>query len=94
MTKREQMRVAKSKIDDYLLSTDYSLYSVYGRFSEAKQRAWEYCVNKMREYNGESLRIVSHNVNIFTAGFSFINGETGVLQFYYITPNYDIIVDF
>lgn len=94
MTKREQMRVAKSKIDDYLLSTDFSLYSVYGRFSEAKQRVWEYCENKMIEYNGESLRIVSHNIYIFTAGFTFIDKTTGVLQFYYITPTYDIIVDF
>lgn len=48
----------------------------------------------MNKYNGWGLKVLSYNTFMFTAGFLFENKETGVIQMMYITPNYDVAVDY
>lgn len=89
-----QKRTAKSNINRYNQSAAYCLRDVYGRYSEAKEKAFKYCLNLMYEYNGRDLKIISHNSFMFTAAFIFNDPDTGVIQFMFITPSYDCIVDY
>ena len=93
MTRKQEENNAYSHYPMYLRSSDTSLYDVYGRFSVAKAKAWEYCKTLCEEHNGWGLKIISHNYNVFTAGFEFCDAETGVLCFMYITPTYDVWVE-
>lgn len=74
-------------------STADSLSHVYSRYSDAKARAWEYCQNLQFKYNGWGLRVVTHNQQMFTAGFLFEDPETGVLKYMHITKSYDCSVE-
>lgn len=67
----------------YKISNNDSLYDVYGRFSEAKRKAWEYCKKLCEEKNGSDLRIITANGFQFTAGFEY--EEDGKPMFMYIT---------
>ena len=89
-----QIKTAKAKIPMYDRSNWYSLSDAYTSYSYRKERAWDYCVHKMIEYNGMGLKVISRNTNFFTAGFVFYDEETGDLMFYYITANYDCIVPY
>ena len=66
-----------------------TLRDVYGRHSDAKERAYEYCLRLMDEYHGRGGVILSHNQMIFTFAFIGMNPETGEAAFFYITPTYD-----
>lgn len=88
-----QERTARANISTYNRSEADSLRKVYGRYSDKKERAWDYCKDLCRRYSGERLRVLSHNSFIFTAGFRFTDPETGVLRFMFITPSYDVAVD-
>lgn len=91
MTARE--RTALSRYEDYKRSNATDLSDVYGRYSTAKARAWNYCKDLMRQHEGWGLRIITHNGFMFTAGFEFTDPETGVLMFMYITKTYDEAVE-
>lgn len=80
-------RHIKSAYERYQHSDIYSLYNAYGKPSEAKQAAWNYCINLCAKYNGFSLKVVSYNTCIFTAGFLFYQNDK--LCYMHITPNYD-----
>lgn len=69
----------------YLNSSDYELRHVYGSWSWAKENAMEHCKNEMFKKGGHNLKIVSHNVNVFTVGFVYTDEETGKEMFNYIT---------
>ena len=71
-----------------LTSTKY-LWDVYGKFSQKKVRAYEYCEELMHRYGGRGLRILSHNTYMFTVGFECCHPETGEACFAYITPSHD-----
>lgn len=73
----------------YNMSDDMQLRDVYGRWSDKKERAYNYCVELMRKYNGYDLRIISSNTFMFTVGFEFPHPETGETMFAYITPDYN-----
>lgn len=88
-----QRRMAKASIASWKRSRDYSLYDAYGRFSSKKAAAWDYCEDLCNKHNGRGLKVVSHNTNIFTAGFEYEDPETGVLMFMFISPNYDVAVE-
>lgn len=92
MTIKQQERTAEVKYTQYENSSDYSLDCVYGRYSQAKQQAWNYCENLMQRRGGWGLKVVTHNLNIFTAGFMYEDKDTGCEMFMYITPNYDIAI--
>lgn len=71
----------------YKRSKATCLADVYGRYSRAKEEAFNYCRRLMAEYDGEDLRILSANTFIFTACFQFMNKETGEAMLMYITPS-------
>lgn len=54
-----------------------TLDEVYGRYSDAKRHAYDYCINLMRRYNGHNFAITSHNTFMFVVSFDFPNPETG-----------------
>lgn len=91
MTARE--RAARSQYPYYQQSTATELCDVYDSYSSAKASAWKYCQELMAKHDGWGLRIISHNVFMFTAGFLFCGPETGVLKFMYITKTYDTAVE-
>ena len=92
MTKNQRMKIAKEKYINYCNSNDTCLEDVYKSYSIYKARAWSYCKELMQDYCGYNLRVISHNSNIFTAGFEF-QDEFGVNYFMYITPTYDIMIE-
>ena len=74
-------------ISNYELSNDFSLDSVYKTYSMDKSLAWDYCKNLMEKYNGHGLKVISHNINMFTAGFIYESGDDEYLM--YITKSAD-----
>jgi len=69
------------------------LNDVYGEFSSAKYIAWKHCEHACKVLNGTDLKVITHNSCTFTAGFQFIDKETGVIRFMYISPTFKYIVD-
>lgn len=67
----------------------FSLSHCYGRHSIAKECAWGYCLNLMNNDAGQSLRVVSYNPNMFTAGYIAFEKYTNREIFVYITPHND-----
>ena len=84
------MAVAKAKMREYYRAYVGNgvrdLDDVYGRYSTAKKRAWRDCERRCAEKDGYCLSVISHNTNVFTAGFMY-EGEAGKM-FYVITPSY------
>lgn len=74
--------------EQYNRSRDYCLDDVYGRYSNAKREAWEYCERLAEENEGSGLKVVSHCINNFTAGFEFM--KDGKLCYCHITKTKDI----
>lgn len=90
---RQHNRIAANHYDDYCKSNNYCLAHCYGRYSQAKENAMEYCLNMWELFEGSDLRIISHNLMQFTVGFEFVNPITGVLSFAYITRDYNRCCD-
>lgn len=65
-----------------------SLYQCYDRPSQAKQNAFEYCLELVRALGGENYGIIGYNCNAFSFGFTFTN-DYGVECFAYITKDYN-----
>ena len=82
------IRETKRNYPNYLKSSDTRLSDCYKSHSDRKRSAWAYCMELCYKLNGQNLRVVSHNMNIFTAGFIFKN-ETGQWCYMHITPTYD-----
>ena len=84
------MAIPKSKMlayyREYVGNGVRDLDDVYGRYSSAKYRAWRDCKRRCAEKNGYCLSVITHNTNVFTAGFMY-EGEMGK-TFYVITPCY------
>lgn len=80
-------KTIKTAHERYTESTLYTLRDCYGRYSDAKESAFGYCMNQMHNHNGRQPRIISYNQNIFT--FGFIGEIDGKSAFFYITPAYD-----
>ena len=89
MTVREREKVARANIRRWSESNYTDLNSAYGRYSKAKQNAWEYCKDLCDKKHGEGLKVISRNGWRFTAGFVFPHPKTGELMFMYISPSYD-----
>lgn len=82
-------KTAQKAVRNYALAVGQeSLSAVYGRYSEAKAKAFDYCRRLCSDLDGWGLRITSYNTMIFTVGFYFVN-EFGVVCMAYITPSYD-----
>lgn len=71
-------------------STDVELSDVYGRYSGAKARAFEYCRAREREFGSYNGVITSYNTCMFTYAFTgFFEGKEYLI---YITPSYDYAI--
>jgi hypothetical protein len=84
-------RQALSQYESYKRSSTTTLREVYGSYSSAKAKAYEYCRNLMAEKNGHGFRIISANGWMFTAGFMF--EEDGKQMFMYITKSKNSAVE-
>ena len=82
--KYQNTKQLRNAYKDYLLSTKTSLFDCYERPSKHKWDALDYCKGLCDELNGDSLRIISYNTNVFSVGFIFVN-EEGKNVFAYIT---------
>lgn len=89
VTRKSQLRELEYAHRRWQRSSDYELYHVYGRYSQAKANAWEYCVRLMEEYHGHGLRIIGHNSCFFSCGFEGVDPDTGEVMFMFITASKD-----
>ena len=69
-------------------SNAFYLWQAYARPSQAKEKAFAYCVDLMRKYNGYDLRITGYNTSKFSVAFKFTD-ENGALCMAYITADND-----
>lgn len=72
-------------LNQYNRATARTLYDVYGRYSYAKEKAYNWCIEKMNDLNGFDGRICSATCNFFTFAFQYPDPETGVLRLCYET---------
>lgn len=91
MTTRE--RAALNQYPYYQQSCAHDLSDVYDSYSTAKAQAWRYCEDLVAKHDGWGLRVISHNIFMFTAGFLFRDPETDALKFMYITKTSDTAVE-
>ena len=89
MTAKQMERQAREHYKEWKRSGDYALDSAYGRYSVNKARAWRYCQEMKAKLNGYELKVISHNCMVFTAGFEYMDNDTGEARFYYIAPTFD-----
>ena len=90
---KQQERVAKSNIERWKASNKNDITSAYKKPSMAKRRAWNYCKELCAGLNGNNLKVVSNNCHFFTAGFQFVDKETGVVKYMHITASHDTAVE-
>ena len=70
MTKlKRNTQKARIFIKEYWNSSRYNLDDCYNNYSYAKERAYDYCINKMQEMNGYDGRILSYNTFVFVYAF-------------------------
>lgn len=89
----QQERVAKANIERWMRSNKKNITQAYKKPSIAKRRAWHYCEELCANLNGSNLKVVSNNCHFFTAGFQFVDKDTGVLKYMHITANHDTAVE-
>ena len=80
---------AQRIIDAYVCSDTITLWEAYERFSHAKERAYNYCLDLMSKMNGYAGCITGHNTCTFS--YAFRCGE-GMKDLVYITHCGDYII--
>ncbi len=77
----------KNAYRDYLKSTNNHLNDCYNNCSYYKQKAFWYCQDLVKKYDGSALKIIGYNSQTFSAGFiGYINNKKA---FFYITKDYN-----
>ena len=89
MTAKQMERQARNHYKAWERSEDYTLDFVYGSYSANKAWAWRYCQERQAKLNGYGLKVITHNCMVFTAGFEYMDRDTGEARFYYIAPSFD-----
>lgn len=89
---------AKSKLGQHFVkaynrSTWHTLKDVYAEPSMAKQAAFERCQRKYEAENGDRLRIIGANCNVFTVAFE-VKDYFGATRLRVITKCHDYIIYF
>ena len=87
ITKNKQIKASMQKWEK---SSYYSLYNCYSNYSVFKARAYNYCLDLMKKYEGENGKIISYNTMAFS--FGFIGKYEGKKAFFYITKDYDKVL--
>ena len=80
---------AQRAMASHARATASELRQVYGRYSDAKRRAMDYCKGLCARLDGWDLRILGANSMAFSVGFYFTDKGTGAVCFAYITKDYD-----
>ena len=93
MENKAEQRQALGYFEAYKRSNNYDLYDVYDSWSSAKTTAWKHCRDICVNLNGRALKIISANAWRFTAGFTYVDVETGKEKFVYITKDKHIEVE-
>lgn len=65
-------------INNFKNSDNYKLYDCYNNYSQAKQDAFEWCVNRCNELDGRNYKIISYCINNFV--FAFFVGVDLVIE--------------
>lgn len=65
------------------------LSECYGSYSNDKQRAYNYCVDLCKKYDGFNFCITGYNTFTFTVSFDFMHPETGEYMRAIITRDYN-----
>lgn len=93
MATNYKINQAKRAYNAYLRSNLHSLNDCYKSYSIYKGHAFNYCEKVCCDLKGIGPKIISHNLHFFTYGFEYQHPETGVVMFYYITPNYEVAIE-
>ena len=70
----------------YCNSSATSLHDVYKSWSDAKERAFGYCLRDMKEHDGQDMRITGANGYTFSCAYR-INREDGEYLVYHTPYN-------
>ena len=76
----------------FLRSDEATLDEAYGRYSQAKANAYEYCRSREREFNSYDGVITGHNCMTFS--YAFTGYCEGKKYLVYITKDYDYAIDY
>ena len=71
---------------NYYNSSATSLHDVYKSWSDAKEQAFKYCLQDMKEHNGQDMRITGANGFTFSCAYR-INREDGEYLVYHTPCN-------
>lgn len=83
---------AKSIWRSYMNSDDATLDEVYGRCSQAKRNAYEYCRDREREFGSYDGVITGFNICQFS--YAFTGWCEGKKYLIYITKSADYAIDY
>lgn len=85
-----ELKNLTSQYNRYLNSDKFELSDCYGRWSMAKQRAYDYCVKLAIDCGCFTCGIVSYNTCTFTFGFVF---ECDDMTWYaHLTRDHDYVM--
>lgn len=79
-----------SQYNRYLFSDKHELSECYGRWSEYKQWAYDYCVKLAIDCVCSSYGIVTYNAQMFTFGFVFKCDD--MTWYAHITKDHDYVM--
>ena len=91
-TSRKNQRIAREAANWAYSHRNWTygdIYEAYDKPSYEKVKAWNYCKRVCERLGGWDLIISSKNTFQFSAVFTFIDPETGVICYGYITRDYD-----
>lgn len=84
MTKKETAMVM-----NYVRATKRTLDECYGRYSTAKEIAYNSCRRAMEMLDGYDFKIVSYNCNFFSCAFTYEKDGKERLRYYTYANTYD-----
>lgn len=78
-----RLRMQKSKVREYWERYVFNvgchgprqLHDAYGKWSDAKQEAWDQIAKECADRNGFKLSVITYSVQYFTAGFMYKDGD-------------------
>lgn len=89
MLKKATKSQAKKFYRNFINSHCCDIFEAYARPSYRKIKAFKYCEDLEKQYNGHGLRITGYNTCTFSAAFIGVVEDKPHL--FYITPSYDYI---
>ena len=66
----------------YRNSSKTTLHDVYKSWSDAKERAFKYCLQDMKKHGGQDMRITGANCNTFSCAYRIIRDDGAYLVYH------------